>query len=244
MNRHFFSAPSNRYNASYRGRPVRIDMPTTRDLNNPVWAGWAEINEDLAQWIVRKLDAPNFDFGRKMFDAVLRYGDLTDGQVNAIARMIERDRQWSANQAAGRPQTVVSIDCSKIRDAFVRGQAAGISHLKLRFRGFVVSPAGMNGRNPGALYVKKPEGLYLGKIVGNEFFPSRDCSPETRAEFVLVASDPAAAARVYGLETGNCCICGRHLTNAESVTAGIGPICAGRVGFTPGGLVRRAGEDF
>jgi hypothetical protein len=44
-------------------------------------------------------------------------------------------------------------------------------------------------------------------------------------------ADPAAAAKAYGLRTGECCICGRTLTNRVSIDAGIGPICAGRWGF-------------
>ena len=35
-------------------------------------------------------------------------------------------------------------------------------------------------------------------------------------------------AQTFGRATGTCCICMRHLTNDESVAAGIGPICAGR----------------
>jgi len=46
-----------------------------------------------------------------------------------------------------------------------------------------------------------------------------------------VAKDPSAAARAYGLRTGQCSICGRELTNAESRARGIGPICAERFGF-------------
>lgn len=32
----------------------------------------------------------------------------------------------------------------------------------------------------------------------------------------------------YGHEFGSCCMCGRELTNAESIERGIGPVCAGR----------------
>lgn len=43
-------------------------------------------------------------------------------------------------------------------------------------------------------------------------------------------ADPAAAAVEYGHRTGSCCICGRTLTDPESIAAGIGPICAGKFG--------------
>lgn len=43
-----------------------------------------------------------------------------------------------------------------------------------------------------------------------------------------LASDPKAAAIAFGKKTGACCICGRTLTDPESVKAGIGPICAAK----------------
>lgn len=37
-----------------------------------------------------------------------------------------------------------------------------------------------------------------------------------------------AEAQEYGIRTGICCVCGRLLTNPESIALGIGPVCAGR----------------
>lgn len=41
-------------------------------------------------------------------------------------------------------------------------------------------------------------------------------------------------AKEWGRMTGTCCVCARRLDNPESVDAGIGPVCAGRMeeGFT------------
>ena len=33
-------------------------------------------------------------------------------------------------------------------------------------------------------------------------------------------------AREFGVLTGNCCVCGRELTDPQSVAQGIGPVCA------------------
>lgn len=41
-------------------------------------------------------------------------------------------------------------------------------------------------------------------------------------------ADPKAAAVEYGHRTGSCCVCGRTLTDPESVAAGIGPVCASK----------------
>jgi hypothetical protein len=47
----------------------------------------------------------------------------------------------------------------------------------------------------------------------------------------LIARDPKAAMLRYGAELGHCGHCGRTLTNEESRAAGIGPICAGKMGW-------------
>jgi hypothetical protein len=46
------------------------------------------------------------------------------------------------------------------------------------------------------------------------------------ADVVLMTLEDAAA---FGRATGTCSQCMRHLTNDESVKAGIGPVCAGRM---------------
>lgn len=38
-------------------------------------------------------------------------------------------------------------------------------------------------------------------------------------------------AKEFGALYGTCCVCGRTLTNEESIEAGIGPICAGKEGW-------------
>lgn len=50
------------------------------------------------------------------------------------------------------------------------------------------------------------------------------------AIFRLSATDKMSLddAKAFGRNTGTCCVCGRELTNAASIAAGIGPICANR----------------
>lgn len=47
-----------------------------------------------------------------------------------------------------------------------------------------------------------------------------------------IAKDPYAAAILFGKLIGKCSICGRTLTDPESIDRGIGPICADRAGFS------------
>lgn len=129
---------------------------------------------------------------------------------------------------------VVTLD--EVKACFDRASAAGIKWPKLRFAGFVLSPAGANSVNAGAVYVKTArtddgEGVYLGKVMNGRFAASRDCDADTKTRVLAVCADPKAAAIAYGKEFGRCSVCARPLTDADSVAAGIGPICAKRYGF-------------
>lgn len=54
---------------------------------------------------------------------------------------------------------------------------------------------------------------------------------EKAAVLAAIAADPQAASARYGQELGACGVCGRTLTDAESRTRGIGPVCAERMGW-------------
>ncbi len=47
----------------------------------------------------------------------------------------------------------------------------------------------------------------------------------------IEAAGPREAAIRYGHELGACAICNRTLTNPDSISAGIGPVCADKVGW-------------
>lgn len=77
-----------------------------------------------------------------------------------------------------------------------------------------------------------------GKFAGWTFVSRvRDNGYETRlskrqAAPVLeeISRDPMDALVAYGRRTGECGVCGRKLSDPDSVEAGIGPICAAKVG--------------
>lgn len=192
---------------------------------------WGNDNPSEYQWMQAK--AESFDFARSMCDALVKYGHLTDAQLAAVRKCMLRDEERQLQrerERAEREARAHSVDISPILTAFATAKGNGVRWPKLRLDTFVFSPAGDSSPNAGSVYVKEGE-TYLGKITASRFIRSRDCSDDQEQRILAVASDPAAAATVYGQRFGRCSVCGRTLTNEESINRAIGPICAERYGF-------------
>lgn len=184
-------------------------------------------------WDWLNAEAPRFEFAAAMLESLRKWGKLTERQLAAALKCAEgaaeRKAKWQAEREQAKAQAQsVSIDA--IESAFERAKAAGIKWPKLRLDSFIFSPAGAAGKNPGAVYIKEGD-IYLGKVLGGKLFKSRDCSADQEGRIVAAAADPAAAAVAYGKRFGACSVCGRELSNQESIDLGIGPICAERFGF-------------
>lgn len=195
---------------------------------------WTAQNPDIADWLNRNA-AKGFEFAQSLRDAVVRYGALTPNQYAAVERCIEREKarqaQWDAERNA-RVTQAPTVSIAAIETAFGTAKGNGIKWPKLRLADFVFSPAGANSANAGAVYVKSKESdQYLGKIKEGRFLRSRECSETQERTVIEVASDPEAAAVAYGRRSGQCSVCGRELSNKESVDRGIGPICAEKYGW-------------
>lgn len=189
---------------------------------------------DEYAWMLANVD--RFDFATKMWNALGHYGHLTEGQLGAITKMVARDaerdqerkqRLENAPAVEGADRLKEAFDTAKARAA---AKGRGIRNLRLTIGGMVISPASATSNNAGALYVKDC-GEYLGKINGGKFFAVRACRPEQQARVLAFVADPAAAAKAYGQETGMCCVCNSRLTNEESMSRGIGPVCAEKFGW-------------
>jgi hypothetical protein len=72
--------------------------------------------------------------------------------------------------------------------------------------------------------------VFLKIQASDDLYPIKD---RARCEFIFkaIAHDPRAASIRYGRELGHCGICGKTLTDPTSIENGIGPVCAGRVGW-------------
>jgi hypothetical protein len=135
-----------------------------------------------------------------------------------------------ACNGTGKPVVATVVTVEQIERSFAAAREHGIKRPKLRLDTFIFARAPDTGRNAGSIYVTQDE-VYLGKVTGGQFAPTRDCDTATTARIVTAAGDPDAAARAYGLRTGVCSCCGRGLTNGESIALGIGPICRGKFGW-------------
>lgn len=78
---------------------------------------------------------------------------------------------------------------------------------------------------------------HLGSVLNNgQFRPGAGLrgSGVSKAQLIegleAFGADPVGMSIKYGLATGTCGICGRRLTDPESVALGIGPICMERIG--------------
>jgi hypothetical protein len=200
----------------------------TQALRAAFLAEHAEVHD----WIQRT--AHRFDFAGSMAVALDDHGTLTPGQLAACQRCMERDKVFEAEKAAAalvqqaKVDAAPAIQTERLFAAFEKAKASGLKWPKLHFDGYVISMAGPNSANAGALYVKSDNDVYLGKIFQGKFLNSRDCTAEVRAQVIELMADPEAASKAYGLRTGSCCICNRELTDPVSVANGIGPICANR----------------
>ena len=196
-------------------------------------AEWKEANPAEAAWM--ESSAPRFEFAKSMLDALNKYGHLTERQMETVQRLTVQDAERQAARATeqvARAQSAPVVSVEAIEVAFNNAKEAGVKFPKLRLDTFVFSPAGENSKNAGAIYIKnKEDGVYLGKVAGGRLFTSRDCTPEAAERITAVSSDPKQAAVAYGMKFGACSICGRQLTDSDSVARGIGPICAENYGF-------------
>jgi len=196
-------------------------------------AVWVEANPAEAAWI--DSEAPRFEFARAMQESLNKYGSLTEKQMATVQRLTvqsaERQAQYQAERQA-KAETAPEVSVEAIEVAFQTAKGAGIKFPKLRLEDFVFSPAGEKSANAGAVYIKtKGDGVYLGKVMGGKLFTSRDCTAEAKDRIVAVASDPKQAAIAYGKHFGCCAVCGRELTDADSIARGIGPICSDKYGW-------------
>lgn len=170
-----------------------------------------ETPEAAMAWLVANKDES--EFADSLYKAGIRYGKLTDGQLNAVMNNVSKEGDTSKDS---------ELDLSPLLKGFY-SVPDGDTRLKVAIR-----RPGKNSKWQGHIFVddgaaygarknygrQAPDGLYRGDI---------------RGALAEILKDPKAAMVAYGKLTGTCGVCGRKLEDEQSVAAGIGPICAGRL---------------
>lgn len=160
-----------------------------------------------------------------LWDKLHKYGFLTEGQLGAVQKRIA-ERAEKAQARAEADAQRPAVDVSRMSAALDKAHSSGLKRPFMLAGGFRFARAPDHGKNPGAIYVTiDGSESYLGKLFGGKLFTSRECSAEQEQQVLGICADPLAAAVAYGKATGVCSCCGRELTNEESISLGIGPVC-------------------
>lgn len=183
----------------------------------------------VLEWMTER--APRFAFAASLLEGVRKYGGLTEKQMAAALRMMAADAERGAAQTARRAASATELDVSGLDAVFAVARARGAIKAAIRTKEITFSLAKPTSKNAGAIYAKRPDGEYLGKIVGGRFLPAMECTPADKDAVVEASRDPKAAALRYAAETDRCSVCGKVLTDPVSKANRIGPICADNFGW-------------
>lgn len=193
------------------------------------FAKWCEENRELLEGLNRH-SWNNFLSGM-LAQVNGEQRALSERQVevckDAIARYDAKNKEREEARKAEREANAKEIGIDAINKLFDTALGNGLKKPMFRTERLTVKVAKLHA---DTLYVTD-KGEYVGKIVEGKFFGSREAAADVPELLAEIAKDPLAAAVAYGRSTGNCCLCGRGLTNAASIEAGIGPICAGGWGL-------------
>lgn len=178
------------------------------------------------------------NFAASLLENLKKWGSLTDRQLAAAYRTVEKIAAREAERAAR--VAAAPVVGNALWEAFEKAKALQAERANteagqrkrptLKFANFTIKEA---AKYPGTLYLvtNGEYGTYLGKVEKGKLFRSRDCSDETAALVMELMADPRAAAIKYGQRYSFCCICGRGLTNHKSIERVMGPICAAKWGW-------------
>jgi len=192
-------------------------------------------------WLEAECSRPEpFAFAVAMVETLNKFGDLTERQLETCRRLAAKAALRKAERAAAREAAKAAAPVADVAginrlkaafdQAIAYSAAKGLTkHPRITVGDLTISPAKANSANPGALYVKE-RGEYLGKVADGRFVSSYACTAGQRAKVMEFLANPAAAAKVYGQETGICCVCNAVL-RSEWRLRGIGPICAEKFGW-------------
>lgn len=163
------------------------------------------------------IDKGNGRYSSEFMDSIVskffQYGELTENQIAAIERGIaKRDAARAAREQAPvavfpRIERLVRVDNLKLN--------LGVAKVVV----FQSGSVGVVGPQYGT-------GTFGIIEQGGELRRFRAMTDEVFATLQDVEARGIEALKSIGIATGRCCVCGRTLTDENSIAAGIGPVCA------------------
>jgi hypothetical protein len=175
--------------------------------------------------VVELLKGSDRNFAQSLVDFYNQKGRLSDRQASFIPKLLEK----AENEAKPKPATQLE-NFSKVIEIFDNAKAKGYKKkiiLRLGDENYKIrlSEAPASGVNAGMVYVKVNE-KYKGKITRDGKWIYSGSSDETLQQKLNEFSiSPKEEAKRFGFKTGQCCVCGRVLSDPISIKNGIGPIC-------------------
>jgi hypothetical protein len=171
------------------------------------------------------------NFAQSLINFYNQKGRLSDKQASFIPKLLEK----AEKELQPKPATQLE-NFSKVIEIFDNAKAKGYKKkiiLRLGDEDYKIrlSEAPASGVNAGMVYVKVGE-EYKGKITREGKWIYTGQADETLQQKLNEFSlSPKEEARKYGFRTGECCVCGRTLTDKNSIANGIGPICSSAFGL-------------
>lgn len=163
------------------------------------------------------IDKGNGRYSSEFMDSIcskfFKYGELTENQIAAIQRGIDKRAAAQAAKAAAPVASFPRIE-----------RLVRVDNLKLH-----LGNAKVVMFQSGSVGVVGPQyGTGTFGIIehGGALRRFRAMTDEVFATLQDVEARGIEALKDIGIATGRCCACGRTLTDESSIAAGIGPICA------------------
>ena len=184
------------------------------------------------------------DFASSLLRQIDRRGELSDKQVAAVTRNVER--------VSGRDSSRETDDLSNIVILFERTIAKGalkpIIRVAIDGEMFRFSVAPETGKNAGCFYVKHcsmvdgyTEATYFGKVTAQgQYVPLHGADARLVQLLREVNEDFVTAVQEYGAVTGACGFCALKLNDPVSIALNYGPICADNYGLPHNETVAKA----
>ena len=154
-------------------------------------------------------------FAAKMLQAITGYGALTDPQLAAVERMIDKH---FARLAAKADEPTSGLDLTNV-PAGLYAIPNGDTRLKVAIR-----KPGKNSKWHGSIFVDDGAAYGSRKNYGRQM-PGKEYEGDIVEQLKAIAADPLEASKAYGKLTDHCGVCGALLENEKSIALGIGPVC-------------------